>query len=224
MLEHDAIGVGPPFGRVVGVPCSTGRFGGHVDVHVALPGPVDELLHVVVALIGQLILDAVDARMAVPLRIALGESELDVHIGCDVHKARHDLPRVGVHQPEIPVEDLHRVLDLRVGNVLRAVVMDDMEDHGDDVQFVVLSTSGQHILSRSAGLGFRRLAGSAGSRVSRIEGRLGFGLSTGPDILGVGQGKQAGQGQGGQGESKVHHHRQGGQFTPHSKRSPKRGQ
>ena len=64
---------------------------------------------------------------------------------------------------------------------------------------VVLSTSGQHILSRSAGLGFRRLAGSAGSRVGRIEGRLGFGLSAGPDVLGVGQGKQAGQGQGGQG-------------------------
>ena len=137
VLEHNAIGIGPPFRRVVGVACCARCVCSHIHVHVAVSGPIDELLHLIGPVVGQFAFDAVDSRMAVPLRVAFGQTKFHVNIGGNVQESRHDLSRVGIQLSEVSVEHGHGVQNLRRLDVLRAIVMDHMKHHGNDVQLSI---------------------------------------------------------------------------------------
>jgi len=158
---------------------------------------MDELLHLIVAFIGQFILQPVDARMAVALRVPLGQSEFHIDVCGDVQKARHDLPGIRIQFPEIRIQDVHGVVDLGVGDVLLAVVVDHMEHHRDDVQLIVTTATLQQLSRGFTGGRFRGFTGRSGTRMGGVEGRLGVRLSAGEYVLSVdlkGQGHQQGRG------------------------------
>ena len=158
---------------------------------------MDELLHLIVALIGQFILQPVDPRMAVALRIAFGQSEFHIDVRGDVHEPRHDLPGIRIQFPEIRIQDVHGIVDLGVGNVLLSVVVDHMEHHGNDVQLIVAAAALQQLPRLLAGGLFRGCTRRSGSRMGGVKGSLGVRLSTGEDVLSVdlkGQGHQQGRG------------------------------
>ena len=93
---------------------------------------MDELLHLRVADIGQLAHHSIDARVTIPLRVALGQPELNLDVGHEILELRNDVANVVVQCPHVGVEHVDGIVDLGVADVLRSVEMDDVEHDGND--------------------------------------------------------------------------------------------
>ena len=179
VLQNNSICVGSPLRRVVGVACSSSCIRGHVYIHVAVSRPVDELLHLIGAVVGQLTFDAVDSRMAVALGVSFGQAEFDVHVVCDVHKPGYNLPCIWVELPEVPIQDGHCVQNLLGRNVLWAVVMDHVEHHGNDVHLIVVAATLQHSSCGRSGCGLPQFPLDFGFWIKGFQRILGLVLATG---------------------------------------------
>ena len=69
--------------------------------------------------------------MAVAVGVLLGQAEFNLHVRDQVGKVRVHLAGALVQGSKIGVQDVHSVVDLGRRNVLWAVEVDDVEDHGD---------------------------------------------------------------------------------------------
>ena len=79
--------------------------------------------------------------MAIALGIPLGEMEFDIHIGSHIDETSHNLAGVRIQFAEVGIENVHCVMNLGIADVLFTIVMNDVEYNGDDVEFVILSTT-----------------------------------------------------------------------------------
>ena len=141
VAEDDAIRARSPIRWIVRVTRRTRCTGRHVDIHVAVARPMDELLHLIVAFVGQFTLDAVDARMAVAIGVALCQAKLDIDVGRYIHKARYNLICVRIEFSEIGIQHRHGVMNLRIGDVLLTIVVHHMKHNRNDVKLIVLTST-----------------------------------------------------------------------------------
>ena len=133
----------------------TRRVFAHPHVEVFVAGPLDEFLHLGIPDVGQFTDDAVDARVAVAVGIALGQTKLDFNVRHNVLELGNDFVDVGVECAKVGVQHIHRILNLGRGNVLRTVEVDDVEDNGDDQHIFPLGCRGTLLrfkLKRTCGL------------------------------------------------------------------------
>lgn len=104
------------------------------NVQVFAVVPADDALDAIVRADGLWGLRAGDAVGAVALRVLLGQTEFDLHIGSHIAKHRTEIACVRILASEVLVEDGHGRLDLRIADVVAQVSIHDVEDHWDDVK------------------------------------------------------------------------------------------
>ena len=125
--------------RVEAVAGRTRRIFDNPNIQVRRPRPIDQVLHIAIPDVRQLRLDAVDSGVAIALGIALGELEFDEGIGGEVGEFVDDLRCIAVEEAKVAVDDLHRAVDLLIGDVLRAVVVDDVKHHRDGDELLAVA-------------------------------------------------------------------------------------
>ena len=103
------------------------------DVEVHRGVPLDELLQgEVAAVVGQVALDALDAGGRLPVGIEVGQLELHADVAHEPGEIGVDVAELGVGGGEILIELHDRLVNLRVGDVLRSIVVDHVEHDGDE--------------------------------------------------------------------------------------------
>ena len=120
-------------GGVLGIARSATEVRSDPDVEVLAPGPIDQILHGLVAFVGKQALRARDPIGAVAVGVQTGEFEGDAHIGHDVEEFRLNLGPIRGFLVVVLVHYPDGIAHLGVGDVLRAIVVDDVEHHRNDV-------------------------------------------------------------------------------------------
>ena len=110
----------------------------HPHVEVAVARPLNQVLHIAVTDVRQRGHDAVDARVAIAIWIDLGQSEFDFRVRCDILKFDNDICRVRIEFAEVAVHHLNAAVNLLIADVFGAIVVNDVEDNGDDDQFIAV--------------------------------------------------------------------------------------
>ena len=105
----------------------------HPDVEVHRGVPLDQLLQgEVAAVVGQVALDALDARGRLSVGVEVGQLELHTDVAHESGEIGMDVAELGVGGGEVLIELHDRLVDLRVGDVLRPTVMHHVEDDGNE--------------------------------------------------------------------------------------------
>ena len=180
--DHDAVLTGALAAihrcRIEAVARGSGGVLHDPNVQVLVPRPLDQVLHPVVPDVGQLTDNPIDTRMAVPVRVPLGEAEFNLDVCRDAREFGNDRADVRVQLAEIAVHHLDRAVHLLIADVLRAIEVDDMEHHRDDDQLVAVAG-----LCESPRFAFERRirlqVGLPQEGVAAEEPVEGFGLSAG---------------------------------------------
>ncbi len=120
-------------GRIHGVACSSAKVRGHPDVEVTVARPIDQVFHVLVPLISEDALGAGNAVGAIAVGIELRQFEGEAYVRHDVKKLRLHVGPVRGLFVEILVHHTDGIAHLFIADVLRAVVVNDVEDNGNDV-------------------------------------------------------------------------------------------